>query len=63
MKTSPCAGTLSCSGATQIAETWNLAMFPDQVYQPMTVKVGDSLLLTWVNTHNVVVLPARAPGL
>jgi hypothetical protein len=43
-----------------IKEDWNIAVFPDQAYKPLTVAVGDALNLTWINTHDVVVLPARA---
>ena len=42
---------------------WVVApVFPDQVYAPLTAHVGDSLALSWVNEHNVVVMPARAPA-
>lgn len=39
-----------------------MAVFPDQVYAPLAVHVGDSLVLSWVNQHNVVVMPACAPA-
>lgn len=41
---------------------WLWPVFPDQVYAPLTARVGDSLVLSWVNEHNVVVIPARAPA-
>ena len=53
------AGALAPSHATIIREQWNLPVFPDQVYAPLTAHVGDSLVLSWVNEHNVVVMPAR----
>ncbi|KAK9825688.1 hypothetical protein WJX81_004287 [Elliptochloris bilobata] len=50
--------------AKEFREQWNLAVFPDQAYAPLAAVVGDSLVLSWVNTHDVVVMPApfSAPG-
>lgn len=56
------AGALALSHAAVVHEQWNLPVFPDQVYAPLTAHVGDSLVLSWVNEHNVVVMPARAPA-
>jgi len=52
------AGTQYLAAGKVIKEDWNIAVFPDQAYQPLSV--GDALNLTWINTHDVVVLPARA---
>ena len=51
------AGALAPAHATIIWEGWN----DDYVYAPLTVHVGDDLVLFWywLQDHNVVVMPAR----